>query len=277
MLPVRAYITTEPEGELMQRLTAHMEAGGFIRRGEAPEVEFAMRGKAWNFTFPKVKLRTRMLGGKTIVILTVVQPVWLPLALRKRELQSEMMAESLVQALQQGTTKVTETTEDIRSTLEEQARAERAMAAGVNWFYVVIAFSILNAVLVNFGENISFLFALGINQYLDVVMRSAAHAVAGWTGTAILVFNLLLDTGIALAFAGLAMLARRKKPGAYELGVGLYALDMVFFFFTGNIYSILFHIIVLMGLVGGLRASRQLQKLEKYLFSIPPTSSIERY
>ncbi len=154
------------------------------------------------------------------------------------------------------------------SPLELKLRYQNRLRSGASWFYWIAALSIINSVLMYAQSSINFIFGLAATQVIDLLALSLGESwqldpintarIIGW------VMNLLI-VGLFVMFG---VFAYRRKRWAFYVGMALYGLDALLSLFIWDkpdLLSFAFHLIVLWGLLGGLRAIAQLDKLEEVL------------
>jgi hypothetical protein len=146
----------------------------------------------------------------------------------------------------------------MREKIEAQMKLAGKLKGGASWFYWVAALSIINSVIVLANGNWSFLFGLGVTQIVDgLVVGVVAEApnmanVARFFGFGLI----LLISGLYVTFG---WFANKRKRWAFIVGMVLYGLDSLILLPVADYLGFAFHIWVLFGLFGGLRACGELQ------------------
>ncbi len=149
----------------------------------------------------------------------------------------------------------------MREKIEAQMKLAGKLKGGASWFYWVAALSIINSVIVLANGNWSFLFGLGATQIVDgLVVGVVAEApnmanVARFFGFGLI----LLISGLYVTFG---WFANKRKRWAFIVGMVLYGLDSLILLPVADYLGFAFHIWVLFGLFGGLRACGELQAQE---------------
>lgn len=121
------------------------------------------------------------------------------------------------------------------------------MRSGGSWFYWIAGLSLINSISTFTGSGLGFIVGLGITRIVDNETDSRAIALA---------INVL----IAGVFIALAVFANRGQLWAFIIGMVLYALDGLIYVRVGAWLSTGFHVFVLICLLNGLRAARQLRQ-----------------
>jgi hypothetical protein len=148
---------------------------------------------------------------------------------------------------------------------------------GANWFFWLAGLSVINSVLAVAGSDIRFIFGLGITQVVDAIGQVAAEDVGGAAKLMAFVAS-LVGAGVAALFG---VLARKRIHQLYVLGMLIYLADGGLMLLAQDWLGAAFHAFVLLGLCGGLSASRKLRQLEQTALPMaaaattPPTIDIE--
>ncbi|MDA0244370.1 MAG: hypothetical protein OT477_13210 [Chloroflexi bacterium] len=169
------------------------------------------------------------------------------------------------------------------STLASQAQSTAAVMRldqqfrnGLGWFYWIAALSLINTVLLRTGSDWNFIVGLGITQIIDVIALEAAKSASENAAQIIYNVGVVLVMATTGLFALFGLLGRKGYQVIAIIGTVLYALDTLIFILVGDIPSIAFHVLGVWGLVSGIKAYRQLQKIENsqlILESIRPAPS----
>lgn len=154
------------------------------------------------------------------------------------------------------------------SPLELKLRYQNRLRSGANWFFWIAALSVINSVMMATGSSISFIFGLTATQIIDALAVFFAEdlqleainmfRIVGW------VLNLLI-VGVYALFG---VFANKRKKWAFIAGMALYILDAVaalFIWDQPDLLSFAFHLIVIWGLIGGLRAAGRLDQIDETL------------
>lgn len=153
------------------------------------------------------------------------------------------------------------------SLIEARLRLESQLRVGAGWFFWIAALSVINSVVLLVGGGWSFIIGLGATQVVDVVSLAIVAQAEPEIVTAVKVMAFVVDLSIAGVFVVFGMVARKRYTGIFMVGMVLYALDGLIFLLVQDYLSIGFHLFVLFGLLGGLRASRELNRLEQAMDS----------
>lgn len=131
-----------------------------------------------------------------------------------------------------------------RSDLEQKAKN------GSSYFYWIAFFAVLNQVMDKLASERSFVFGLGIPQYVNTQLASANS-------------NTLWGIIIALAvlFVVIGFFAQRKNQPIYIAGIAIYLVDMVFAILAQDVVSAVMHVVFTVLLVMGLIAMRKLTEM----------------
>ena len=140
-------------------------------------------------------------------------------------------------------------TEEMENTL----RLKHQVSSGAGWFYWIAALSMVNTITYVLNYDWSFINGLGITQIIDGI----AYEFTG--GLKVAFFG--ADVFIALIFVYLGYCAGKRKNWAFIVGLIAYTLDALIFFLVNDFLSIGFHVFALFGIFTGLKASKQLIKV----------------
>jgi hypothetical protein len=141
---------------------------------------------------------------------------------------------------------------------------------GVNWFYWIAGFSLVNTVIYLVGGGLHFVVGLAVTQFIDAIMKDLVQRIG--SGSEILqILGLVLDVGIAGIFALLGFFGRKRYGWVVIAGMVFYAIDAVLMLVFQDYLAAAFHAWALWGLWGGWRAIRELAVLEKS----NPTAPVE--
>jgi hypothetical protein len=137
----------------------------------------------------------------------------------------------------------------LTATTVEHQQLERRSRIGARWFYWVAAVSLINTVVALAGHHWRFIIGLGTTQ---VATGLAARAGRGWAPA------LLLDLVLIAGFVLLGYLALQGQLWAFAVGFAVYALDGLVFLAARNWIGLAFHVFVLVMVLKGFQAARQL-------------------
>jgi hypothetical protein len=120
---------------------------------------------------------------------------------------------------------------------------------GARWFYWVAGVSLINTVIALAGQHWRFIIGLGTTQVANAL---ALRTGRGWPPA------LLLDLVLIGGFVLLGHLALQGQLWAFAVGIAVYALDGLVFLAARHWIGLGFHVFVLVMLVKGFQATRQL-------------------
>jgi hypothetical protein len=146
--------------------------------------------------------------------------------------------------------------------IEAKLKLEKQAKGGANWFYWIAGLSILNSVLVLLGISLNFVVGLGITQFIDGIALANAMDIGNDGASIVRLLAFLFDLGIAMVFVGFGYFARKRQMRSFYIGMAFYALDAVLFLIVMDILSLVFHLFALLGLYGGVKASRLLKDID---------------
>jgi hypothetical protein len=154
------------------------------------------------------------------------------------------------------------------SPLELKMRLQNRLRSGAGWFYWIAGLSLINSVLIFTETNLTFIFGLGITRLIDYLAIYFGQELQLDAVNSVRIIGWVMNLFIIGIFALLGVFANKRKRWAFIVGMLLYGLDSLLELFvwdTPDILAFAFHLIVLWGLAGGLRALGQLEKLEETL------------
>ncbi len=137
----------------------------------------------------------------------------------------------------------------------EREEIQQKIKKAANWFYWIAALSIINSIL-NFDtpSKTSFIAGLGICQVVDEVIMEMFGSYNYYAT----IINIIIS--LAIAFIGYK--ARNGNKIAFIIGLNLYALDGILFFYFNIWINFGFHILVLFFVYQGIPAINELKELE---------------
>jgi len=139
---------------------------------------------------------------------------------------------------------------------------EGKIKAGVNWFFWIAGLSLINTVIFLFGSTLTFVVGLGVTQFVDGFVSAVAEDI-DQGGMIVRLIGLGINVLIAGIFALFGILGRKRYLWTIILGMVLYAADGVILLFFKDFLGAGFHAWALFGIWGGLKAIRELEKLQK--------------
>lgn len=140
------------------------------------------------------------------------------------------------------------------STAEKKMKLERRFRNGANGFYWIAGLSVINSVLWMKGSTTTFLIGLGITQLVDGIAIGVSEHMGPFVKYVAFAFDLLA----ALGFVAFGIFANRKQAWAFITGLILYGLDGLIFLLVMDWWSIGFHIFIILGIISGFAAYRQM-------------------
>lgn len=146
--------------------------------------------------------------------------------------------------------------------IQKKLKLESAIKNGVSWFFWIGGLSILNTVIFFFNGSLTFVVGLGITQLIDGFSYGLAQN-AGANENLVRIVGLGLDIAIAALFIAAGVLGLKRQRWAIIAGMALYALDTIIFIAFKEWLGVVFHVVALAGLWGGLNAINQLKKMEE--------------
>lgn len=146
--------------------------------------------------------------------------------------------------------------------IQKKLKLESSIKNGVGWFFWIGGLSILNTIIFFFNGSITFTVGLGVTQIIDGFSYGLAQN-AGANETLVRIIGLALDLAIAALFIAAGVLGIKRQRWAIIAGMALYALDTIIFVAFKEWLGVVFHVVALAGLWGGLNAINQLKKMEE--------------
>jgi hypothetical protein len=139
----------------------------------------------------------------------------------------------------------------------ERIRLDHRLKVGAGWFFWIAALTLVNTAMILINQHsVDFIIALGITQRIDAFFILLSSQM--------LVSNLCIIITTALCaglFLFLGVRASQGQRWAFTLGMILYGLDSLFFIFQKDSIGLLFHVFVLLGLLGGLQALHEINSI----------------
>lgn len=170
------------------------------------------------------------------------------------------------------------------SPLELKLRYQNRLRSGANWFYWIAALSVINSVLMATESTFNFIFGLAATQIIDALAYLIGQDAQLESINSVRIIGWVLNLLIVGIFVLFGVFAHKRKQWAFYAGMILYGLDAIAALFVWDkpdILSFAFHLIVIWGLAGGLRAVGHLDKLDETLRQAgllpvePPPSAIQ--
>lgn len=146
--------------------------------------------------------------------------------------------------------------------IQKKLKLESSVRNGASWFFWIGGLSILNTIIFFLDGSITFTVGLGVTQLIDGFSYGLAQN-AGANENLVRIIGLVLDLAIAAIFIAAGVLGLKRQRWAIIAGMALYALDTIIFIAFKEWLGVVFHVVALAGLWGGLNAILQLKKLEE--------------
>jgi hypothetical protein len=132
--------------------------------------------------------------------------------------------------------------------IKERLELESRLNLGAGWFYWIAVLSLLNSFIMLSGSDWYFVIGLGITQIIDAVIGSRTA--------------FLFDMIVASLLIMFGYMAKNRNNWSFAVGMVLYGLDGILVLALSDYLSFGFHIFVLLGIYGGLKASIKLGEYE---------------
>jgi hypothetical protein len=136
---------------------------------------------------------------------------------------------------------------------------ERSLRSGVDWFFWIAGFSLINSIAFRMGASISFVVGLGATQMIDGVFQELTREFGG---NLFLILGFVMNLAVAAIFVAAGFLGRKRHRWAVIFGLLLYGFDTLILLAFQVWWGALFHVYALYFLVRGLIALNKIKKLE---------------
>ena len=133
----------------------------------------------------------------------------------------------------------------------EQAKLEKSIKSGAQWFFWIVGLSLINTIIVISGGDWFFLIGLGVTE-----LAAGLAYELGWS----LVLPIVVFIIAGGIFITMGYFAIKRHTWAFIVGMVLYFLDGLIFLLIMDWVSIGFHILILVFLGLGLRANLKYKK-----------------
>ena len=140
------------------------------------------------------------------------------------------------------------------------AQLARRASSGATNFYWIAALSVINSIVSVFGGGMYFVVGLAMSLLVDGFFLGMAEAFPS-SKLIVQLIGLAISVVLSAFFAMFGYFAVKGKRWAFITGIIFYALDTLLMLVFQEWLGLLFHAFFLWGLVNGLRALNQLQKL----------------
>ena len=147
--------------------------------------------------------------------------------------------------------------------IKENLKIENQLKGGANGFYWIAGLSLINSIILLAGGRWIFFIGLGITQFVDGISMALVADMGSNAKIIVQIIAFAIDIGIAGIFVVFGIFACKRYKWVFILGMILYALDGLIFLIVPDFLSIGFHLFILLGIYGGLKAIGKLQKIER--------------
>lgn len=136
----------------------------------------------------------------------------------------------------------------------------RRIRGGASNYYWIAGLSVVNSLIAVFNGGMTFVVGLGVTQIVDAIAFLLADGLpaSAWVFR---LAGLAVSLAISAVFAVFGYFAAKGKRWAFLVGMILYGLDAVLVIVFGDYFGFGFHLLMLWGLFGGLRALTALARL----------------
>jgi hypothetical protein len=141
------------------------------------------------------------------------------------------------------------------------AEQSQRYKSGANWFYWIAGLTIVTSIISFGGGDWRFLISLGTTQVIDGIAEALSTDLGGTPKVIALVLDVFL-TGIFVFFG---VLANKRLLWAYILGMAVFFLDGLVSLIISDWIGVIAHVVVLIFMVPGFLAGRQLAEIEQQL------------
>lgn len=131
--------------------------------------------------------------------------------------------------------------------------------SGANWFFWIAGLSLITSIISVGGGDWRFFISLGTTQVIDALAQGLSTELGG----APKVIGLVLDVILTGVFVLFGVLARKKYLWAYVLGMAVFGLDGLVSLLIQDLIGVIAHVVVLVFMVPGFMAGRELVALEQ--------------
>jgi hypothetical protein len=141
------------------------------------------------------------------------------------------------------------------------AELSARFASGANWFYWIAGLTLVTSLIGLLGGAWGFALSLGITQVIDGLAIYATESF----GEAPKVIAIVLDIFITAMFVAFGYLANKRHMWAYLTGMIVFLLDSLISIVIYDLLGIIIHGFVLVMMIRGYIAGRDLLALERDL------------
>ena len=143
----------------------------------------------------------------------------------------------------------------------QHAELTQRLKNGANWFYWIAGLTMITSIITFFGGGWRFFISLGTTLLIDAM----GEGLSEFFGNAAKVVALVLDLFVTGAFVVFGVLAGKKQLWAYVLGMVVFLFDGLVNLFLQDWIGVIAHVVVLVLMVPGFQAGRELLTLEKIM------------
>jgi hypothetical protein len=143
--------------------------------------------------------------------------------------------------------------------------------SGANWFYWIAGLTLVTSIISLLGGGWRFFLTLAITQIVDGLAVLASENL----GEATKVIALVIDIFVTAVFAAVAYFAGKKQFWAYLVGMILFGLDALLSIVIFDWIGIIVHGIVLVLMIRGYLAGRELVALERAMAEAAQASAAQ--
>lgn len=147
--------------------------------------------------------------------------------------------------------------------IEERLKIENRFKGGASLFFWIAGLSVINSLILMLGGGWHFFIGLGITQVVDGIATAIASEIGPEMGAIVKMIAFMIDIGLAGVFVVFGVLARKRYKWGFIVGMTLYTLDGLIFAVVGDLLSLGFHVLILIGLITGLIALSKLSEMER--------------
>lgn len=146
-------------------------------------------------------------------------------------------------------------------------RLEQEIKNKMGWFAIIGTLSLINSVLFFLGIQLTFIFGLGITQFIDGFAQALQGYVSPDLVWVVYAFNFAINWLVVMFFIGLTFLGNKKYRSAIIVGILIYIFDAFLLLYFEDYWSFGFHLYALFFLGNGLKQVHQFLQLET---TLPP-------
>jgi hypothetical protein len=145
----------------------------------------------------------------------------------------------------------------------EKVKLTKQRNNGSSWFYLIAGLSLVNAIMLAFGVDRTFIVGLGATQAIQGFMVGIEMEIGPADAMIFTVFGWALILAIVAMYVAFGIFGRKGFQAAFIAGLIVYSLDALIMLAFQEWLSLAFHALALYGIFGGLRALRRLKELKQ--------------